>query len=164
MKRIITIALALLMVVSVSAKKYEYSLGLSTGMALGICFKTMINPHFTIIDDLYYGMSFFGVQGGGGAMDEFIDCVNFAYQGEGTKGQNIALDWYVGGGTKLGAAGGFGMGKWGFNALVGFEINFINAPMAINFDFRPGFGLGFGGGGVMPMFDSSINAGIRYTF
>ena len=133
-------------------------------MSLGISFKTMVNPHFTIIDDLYYGLSFFGVQGGGGAMDNFVDAVNFAYQGTGTQGENIALDWYVGGGTQLGAAGGFGMGKWGFNALVGFEINFINAPMEITFDFRPGFGLGFGGGGVMPMFDSTINAGIRYTF
>ena len=167
--------LASLMVFSVSAKNYKHSLGLGTGMSYGVSYKTMVAQHFTIIADLDYGYSFTGGDVNG-MIDFFGARANFAYQGDAASGQNIDLDWFAGGGTQLGAAGNFTGGKWGFNGIGGIEINFVNAPIAITADFRPGYSLAFfpgggdfvlkGGGGMalMHMFDASINFGIRYTF
>lgn len=186
MKRFLTIMLASLMVLSVSAKKYKHSLGLGTGLSYGISYKTMVKPHFSIMVDVDYGFSMAATTGGGGLMDFFGGRANFFYQGDAASGQNIDLDWFAGGGTQLGAMGNFGGGKWGFNGIGGIEINFVNAPIAITADFRAGYSLGFtpGGGGGMVydpeiddyvplggggmalahLFDSSINFGIRYTF
>ncbi|MBR1809177.1 MAG: hypothetical protein IJ776_07295 [Paludibacteraceae bacterium] len=186
MKRLLTILLASLLVFSVSAKKYKHSLGLGTGMAYGVSYKTMVAQHFTIMADVNYGFSFVGGDMNGVA-DFFGGAANFAFQGDAAQGQNIDLDWFAGGGTQFGAAGNFSGGKWGFNAVGGIEINFVNAPIAITADFRPGYSLAFfpggggdieydpikdefvevgGGGGMMlmHMFDASINFGIRYTF
>ena len=188
MKRFLTILLASLMVFSVSAKKYKNSIGLTTGFSYGFSYKTMVKPHFTIATDLSYG---FNIVGPGGLMDFFGNATNFAYQGDITKGQNIDLDWFVGGGTLLGACADFSGGTWGINAFGGIEINFVNAPLSITADFRPGYGLHFIGGGggwdfdddddidwgalfggggggggmtLMHTFITSINFGIRYTF
>lgn len=184
MKRFLTIMLASLMVLSVSAKKYKHSLGLGTGLSYGVSYKTMVAQHFSIMVDVDYGYSMAATQGGGGLMDFFGGRANFFYQGDAASGQNIDLDWFAGGGTQLGAMGNFGGGKWGFNGIGGIEINFVNAPIAITADFRAGYSLGFtpgggsyeydpeiddvvlvgGGAMLVHLFDSSINFGIRYTF
>lgn len=61
-------------------------------------------------------------------------------------------------------------GKVGVNAVVGMELNFSSAPLALSFDFRPGYGLGFWSKNsnkttytdVMNFFDWSIAVGLRY--
>lgn len=61
-------------------------------------------------------------------------------------------------------------GKFGVNAIVGLEMNFSNAPLALSFDFRPGYGLGFWSkksnsttyNNTFSFFDWSIAVGLRY--
>ena len=63
------------------------------------------------------------------------------------------------------------MGKFGINAIVGVELEFDEAPVAISFDFRPGYGLGFDGDSyygetnsaqTLNFFDWALAFGIRY--
>ena len=172
MKKILTLCIAILVAATtVSAKEYKHSLGMVAGSGIGLQYKTMVQPHFTIIEEFGY-LGSFAAAGDGfnvptlGAVNDLV----LAYQAKGTEGQNIQLDWYVGGQIKagyvdFGAAGGI----IGVGAAAGLEANMKNAPMAFSFDFRPGYGcfLGDDGlGNVMAghVFDWTINLGVRYTF
>lgn len=146
MKKFLSILLVVLMATTtVSAKKYRHSLGLNAGLQLGVSYKINVNNHFTIFEEFIpYG----GVISNG-SYSWLGNWANFAYEAEAVKGQNIIFSWYVGGGTKIGYAYAPG-GVWGINAMAGFEINMANAPIAVTFDFRPGYALAFysfGGGG-----------------
>ena len=54
-------------------------------------------------------------------------------------------------------------GKCGANGIVGLEYKF-NAPVAMQFDFRPGYGCLFAEHYDAHYFDWSVNLGVRYTF
>jgi len=54
-------------------------------------------------------------------------------------------------------------GKCGANGIVGLEYKF-NAPVALQLDFRPGYGCLFAKNYDAHYFDWSANLGIRYTF
>ena len=162
MKKITTLVVAMLMAVtSAFASAYDHSVGLVAGLGFGFQYKTMITKNFTIIDEFGYFTCTSNL-GYAGALDNLV----LAYQDKGTEGQNIQLDWYVGGQFKAGYATG-NAGLIGFGAAVGFEANMKNAPIAFSFDFRPGYGvmLAGGNGGVWAghMFDYSFNLGVRYT-
>ena len=187
MKKILSLLLVVFMAcTTVSAKKYKHSLGLNAGLQLGVSYKVNVKEHFTIFEEFIpYG----GVMSNG-SYSWLGNWANFAYEAEGAKGQNILFSWYVGGGTKIGYAYGGG-GVWGVNAMAGFEINMANAPIAVTFDFRPGYALcfypaaAFGGGGwddddwdfkpalnrqigggtaLVHLFDYAFCLGVRYTF
>ncbi|MCQ2311378.1 MAG: hypothetical protein MJZ64_06490 [Paludibacteraceae bacterium] len=123
---------------------------------------------------------------------------NVLYQKEFYTFDGGSLSWYTGGGLSLGLMGQlgkaqikgddedseWGSGKWitdeegketvygkfGVNAVAGLELNFSNAPLALSFDFRPGYGLGFWNKKVddvkrsetINFFDWSIAVGLRY--
>ena len=55
------------------------------------------------------------------------------------------------------------LGKCGANGIVGMEYKF-NAPVALQFDFRPGYGCLFGERYDAHYFDWSVNLGVRYAF
>ena len=81
--------------------------------------------------------------------------------------KNIGLYWFAGGG----ASTGFGyyyqnnfVAKIGLNAIGGVEYKFAKIPLTIQADIRPGFGTGFGSGGIYPFFDWASCASVRYTF
>ena len=167
MKKITTLVIALLTAVTtISASNYKHSLGIVANLGFGAQYKTMITDHFTIFEEFGYFTCPDGGTGFGyaGAINNLV----LAYQAKGTEGQNIQLDWYVGGQMKTGyiPMGGAG-GLIGFGATVGFEANMKNAPMAFSFDFRPGYAVGIGGGNgtvwAAHMFDWTINLGVRYT-
>ncbi len=172
MKKILTVLLAAMVAVGVSAKDYKHSLGAVGGSGLGVQYKVMVTDHFTIIDEFGY----LGCYAGGGAQYlggyfGMLDQAVFAYQATCAEGDGIKLDWYAGGQVKVGyGAGNYGV--IGFGAAAGIEANMKNAPIAFSFDFRPGYavalipGAGFGGGGVLAdhMFDWTFNLGVRYTF
>ena len=124
---------------------------------IGVQYKTMVLPNFTIIEEFGY-FTCTSNWGYGGAIDNLV----LAYQGKGVSGQNIQLDWYAGGQIKAGYAAG-DMGLVGVGGAVGFEANMTNAPIAFSFDFRPGYGCLFAGG-IAHLFDYSFNLGVRYTF
>lgn len=54
-------------------------------------------------------------------------------------------------------------GKCGANGIFGLEYKF-NAPVALQFDFRPGYGCLFAEHYDAHYFDWSVNLGVRYTF
>lgn len=54
-------------------------------------------------------------------------------------------------------------GKCGANGIFGLEYKF-NAPVAMQFDFRPGYGCVFAKHYDAHYFDWSVNLGVRYTF
>lgn len=54
-------------------------------------------------------------------------------------------------------------GKCGANGIVGMEYKF-NAPIALQFDFRPGYGCLFAERYDAHYFDWSVNLGVRYAF
>ena len=192
MKKFVSILLMVMMVSTLSAKKYQHSLGLNGGLQLGVSYKVNINEHFTIIEEFIP----FGNVTSNTSFSWLGNWANFAYEAQAAKGQNILFSWYVGGGTKIGYAYGGG-GIWGINAVGGIEINMANAPISVTFDFRPGYGLlffpnmGWGGGGggwtedddddwdfkpalnkanggggtlLMHAFDYAFCLGVRYTF
>lgn len=162
MKKILTVLLAGMMAIGAAASNYQHSIGLVAGLGLGAQFKTMVTDHFTIFEEFGY---FTCPNGGTGAYSGAIDNLVLAYQAKGVEGQNIQLDWYVGGQFKIGYAMGFGdAGLLGLGSSVGFEANMKNAPIAFSFDFRPGYAFQFAQGGAFGhMFDWSFNLGVRYT-
>jgi len=97
-----------------------------------------------------------------------------------------SLSWFAGGGVSLGLmklsdtwghiSNSDVTGKFGLNAIGGLELCFTGAPLALSFDFRPGYGLQFDSDsetikGVkiekrdnMSFFDWGLVLGLRYCF
>ena len=69
--------------------------------------------------------------------------VNFIYQKKIKEKENLELFWLTGGGVSLGYSWTPGSGKFGVNAIMGIEYVFKEKPLAIQIDFRPGYGLLF---------------------
>ena len=85
------------------------------------------------------------------------------------------LFWLTGGGVSLGYSLFPGSGKFGVNAIFGIEYVFKNKPLAIQIDFRPGYGLLFNSDDIVQAiffthknpwshFDYFFGATLRYTF
>lgn len=165
MKKIFTLCVVALVALSMSAKPYTHSIGLVGGFGIGVQFKDMVTDHFTIIDEFGYFLCPFDQQNltpcGGyqGAIDNLV----LAYQADAVEGQGIDLDWYVGGQLKIGyGVGNFGI--FGVGAAAGIEAKMQNAPIAVSFDFRPGYGCMFNQFGPGHIFDYTFNLGVRYAF
>jgi len=166
MKKILSLVLVVLMATTVSAKKYQHSIGMVAGLGIGAQYKAMLTDHFTLILEEGYFMNLNGGTEGGAYAGAVTNGV-FAYQSKITEGQGIQLDYYAGGQMKIGYVGmqGFDVGVFGISGAVGLEANMVNAPIAFSFDFRPGYAFLFTGQGAGGhMFDYSFNLGVRYTF
>ncbi|MBR3408436.1 MAG: hypothetical protein IKG86_06315 [Paludibacteraceae bacterium] len=146
---------------------YKYAVGIVAGLQYGISLKTMINPHFTIMNDLSWDIAY--TAGDLGGYQGLIDHLNLAYQAKGASGKGIDLNWYVGGGVSFGYAEmGVDAIKVGGNAIIGLEGDMKNAPIEFTFDFRPGYGCivapgGFGAPAAGHVFDWQLTLGLRYT-
>ncbi len=89
---------------------------------------------------------------------------NFIYQKMWEQRDWGSISWYAGGGVNIGymrenskaynyqtgqydfitlMRGKSMRGKFGVNAVAGIELGFKAAPLALSFDFRPGYGLGW---------------------
>ena len=75
------------------------------------------------------------------------------------------LYWFAGGGISLGYVFSehWAYGRFGVNAIGGLEYKF-RIPLALQFDFRPGYGLIFREHYNSSYFDWGLNLGVRYTF
>ena len=154
-----------------SKKAYNMSIGMVAGSGIGVQLKDMITDHFTIIEEFGY-LGSFAAAGNGGRMSTIgaVDNLVLAYQAQCADGQGIRLDYYAGGQIKGGYTGYMGVaaGVIGLGAAGGIELNMHNAPIAVSFDFRPGWAtLLLNAGGTtaaVDMFDYSFNLGVRYTF
>ena len=167
----------LFMITSVNvatAQSYKMGIGAVVGMMNGVSFKAFFSENFALKADLAYkytiaatnvdGMHFYG------GANTFELNPNFIYQKNITSFGVGNLDWYAGGGVSIGMAfahygyvyGSAIAGKFGTNAIGGVELKF-NFPLAIDFDFRPGYGLTFRNG-TGSYFDWAITASARYCF
>ena len=70
---------------------------------------------------------------------------------------------------RYGSYGGYGYsagasvaGKFGIDAVAGFAFDVPSAPVVLAFDFRPGYGLMFTGGGTAHYFDWKLAFAVRY--
>ena len=61
-------------------------------------------------------------------------------------------------------AGNNVLGKFGINAISGLQYDLSNVPLALAFDFRPGYGCSFRGGNTAHFFDWKIAVAVRYRF
>jgi hypothetical protein len=101
--------------------------------------------------------------------------VNFIYQKKIKEKAVSELFWLIGGGVSLGYSLTPVSGKFGVNAIVGLEYVFKKKPLAIQIDFRPGYGLLFTNYAYVEAmfttlknpwshFDWFIGATLRYAF
>lgn len=171
---------------------YKHSLGLVAGNINGISYKTFIKDHFAIELDLagfevslcsfynnyYYQYNYYKYNRTILAMSAPVLHLNFLYQGHFTKG----LYGMVGGGINIGYsftpelrkayrpnmynnpyANWEEFGKAGAGALLGLEYVF-EKPVALQFDFRPGYGILFSDLDYYNFFDWSLCLSVRYVF
>ena len=158
----------------------------------GISYKTFIKDHFAIELDLagfevslcsfynnyYYQYNYYKYNRTILAMSAPVLHLNFLYQGHFTKG----LYGMVGGGINIGYsftpelrkayrpnmynnpyANWEEFGKAGAGALLGLEYVF-EKPVALQFDFRPGYGILFSDLDYYNFFDWSLCLSVRYVF
>ena len=173
MKKIILICVAVLTAVTMSAKsKTQTSVGIVGGLGIGAQAKFMFTVHFGLIEELGY---FFCPDGGTAeqygrsSYSGLMDNVVLLYQGLIKETNGMALNWYAGGQLKLGwmpfnFERNVHMGVFGIGAAGGVEAKMKNAPIAVSFDFRPGYALMFADYKGARLFDYSVNIGIRYCF
>lgn len=177
---IATLALVFATIFTVQAQApYHYGIGVSVGNMQALSFKAC-NGHFAFQLDLgtkivctngRYSkhLSFEGLD-----IWDFELNPNFLFEGHLGGG----LYGFVGLGASIGYSwsgisyntGWFGiyhnradLGKCGANGIFGLEYKF-NAPVALQFDFRPGYGCLFAKHTDVHYFDWSVNLGVRYTF
>lgn len=170
-KKVFILLAAFVMAASVvNAKDYKNSIGMVAGTGIGVQFKSMVKPNFTIIEEFGY-LGCYAAAGNGWSMGYLgaVDNLVLAYQAKGVSGQGIDLDWYAGGQIRAGYANlGTDLGIIGVGGAAGIEAKMQNAPIAFSFDFRPGYVCMLGntgaGVGAMHAFDWSLNLGVRYTF
>ena len=170
MKKFYTLFLAVLTAGTVAAKGMEISAGLVGGLGLGVQGKFMFTENLGLMDELGYFMNLDGGTSNKYGFSSYAGLINnttFVYQMPITEAQGMSLDWYAGGQAKIGwmpmQAGVFGLGAAG-----GIELKMKSAPIAVSFDFRPGWAMVFAGneegdlGIACHMFDYSFNLGVRY--
>ena len=171
---------------------YKHSLGLVAGNINGISYKTFIKDHFAIELDLagfevslcsfynnyYYQYNYYKYNRTILAMSAPVLHLNFLYQGHFTKG----LYGMAGGGINIGYsftpelrrayrpymyndpwANWEEFGKGGAGALLGLEYVF-EKPVALQFDFRPGYGILFSDLDYYHFFDWAVCLSVRYVF
>ncbi len=157
---------------------YRNGIGVSVGNMQALTFKTFAGNHFAFQADLgtkfvtttgrFNGFNFNGVD-----IWTLEFNPNFMFEGR-LSGNLYGL---VGLGASIGYSwntiryqGVFGIwhtrsdfGKCGANGIVGVEYKF-KAPLAMQLDFRPGYGCLFAKHYDAHYFDWSVNLGVRYTF
>lgn len=159
MKKIILFSM-LLFSLGAFAKPYHHSLGLSMGSFDGLSWKVLVKERFAVQTDFGVHLTAFDALYG-----TFVINPNFMFQGTMFSNDVCDIDFNAGGGLSFGfgsilSANYFG-GAFGLNAIAGVEFAFNRAPLALSFDFRPGFGMLFDSD-VYPYFDWGLNLGLRF--
>ena len=140
----------------------SHSLGIVVGGLNGLSYKVLVKDNFAIQTDLAVGLfktaylDVYSVEGEkessatNGSFWDFTLNPNCMYQKEVANGFSL----YAGGGINIGLGKVMEVeghpvnnspvyGKIGVNAIVGMEYQFSNVPLALAFDFRPGYGCFF---------------------
>ena len=151
----------------------QHEIGAVVGGMNGASYKYWFNDAFALQADLAVGLTQAAYKNYSSGMYDFTINPNAEYHWA-LPVENLKI--YSGGGISFGLcnglqapAGGSVSGKFGINGIVGLQYDLKSVPLALAFDFRPGYGcilVGNGGGnvGVGHVFDWTINLGVRYAF
>lgn len=163
----------LLITLGVCARPYDHSLGISGGMFNGVSYKALVGEHLAVQTDLGVHLTIFD-----NVNLSFMANPMLMYQSAFYSSEVCEIDFFAGGGLSIGfsrynyihnndttyyyyddyeSVGG----EFGLNGITGIEFAFNKAPMALSFDFRPGYGL-FYGYDVEHCFDWGVNLGMRF--
>ena len=157
-----------------SAQNYKYGIGAVVGTMDGVSFKMFLSENLALQADLAYKYVVRTARAEGFRLSYGLHTFelnpNLVYQRNITSFGVGNLDWYAGGGVSLGYAfmslwgqNSYGLGKFGVNGIGGVEFKF-NFPLAVGFDFRPGYGLLFGKDDTGSYFDWAVALSARYCF
>lgn len=149
---------------------YKNSIGATVGSIEAFSWKTFPANHFAIQLDLGPRFTIGAFKNFSANVFSAEGNLNFMYQGNFTKG----LYGFAGAGFSMGYCWnwtyhlGFWnnynhLGKFGANAILGLEYKF-NAPVTMQFDFRPGYGMLFNDNSHIGYFDWALCLGVRYAF
>ena len=171
MKKILSVLAAVLVAGGMMAADYTHSVGGVVGGMYGASYKGFIFgvDGLALQADLAVRLTEAATKDGSLGVYTFEANPNVVYQQPIKSWGFGSLDWYAGGGLSLGLMNSLSvtnnaMGKFGINALAGLEIDFSEQPLALGFDFRPGYGLGFNKDWNMSFFDWALAASLRYRF
>ena len=175
--------MSLLMLVCVNESRaqeapYKMGIGVSTMSMDAVSFKAFITPKLAIETELGFKWTYpagFTVNGYSyyGFYRYHYNWLlytlelnpNLLYQSVIKDWDFGRLDWFVGGGFSLGYAWSWGnTGKFGVNAIGGVELSFKKIPLAVQVDFRPGYGMLFDSYYTAHYFDWGTNISVRYCF
>jgi hypothetical protein len=177
-KTIITLAILLVSVASGIKAQAPYKKGIGVNILSleGVSFKMFFTDNLAFQADLGYKWTVTSETNSGFRISYSVHTLevnpNILYQKNITDWDFGQLDWFAGGGLSLGYAFGTGYGgyygrgsagKFGINAVGGAELSFHNIPLAVQMDFRPGYGLLFNKNSLS-YFDWGLNISARYTF
>ena len=181
--KILTISIILLVSATMlQAQEAPYKMGIGVNVLSmeAVSFKTFLSPRLALQAELGYKWTVTSYRAntygyGSYSYSYSIGTLelnpNLFYQKE-IKDWNFGrLDWFAGGGASIGYAFG-SRGKFGINAGGGAELTFHKIPLAVQMDFRPGYGMLFGNGAygyygnskVFSYFDWGLNISARYLF
>ena len=146
---------------------YKHGIGVTLGTTQAVSYKTFPTNHFAIQLDL--GTKYCYVYGSHLWSAELAP--NFMYEGRFNDnlygfvgvGGSIGYNWqpfrYIYFGDRI----SYRNGKGGVNAILGLEYK-CDIPLALQFDFRPGYRCVFNRYFADHKFDWGLNFGLRYTF
>ncbi len=148
---------------------YRHSIGVTVGTTQALSYKTFIGNHFAVQIDLgtkycyVYGSHLWSLEVAPNLMYEGRLAGNL--YGLVGAGGSIGYTWnntflYF---NEYGLLSGSDNLKGGVNALLGLEYK-LSSPIALQFDFRPGYRCVFNQYFADHKFDWGLNFGVRYTF
>jgi hypothetical protein len=169
--------------VQVDKVPYKMAIGINALSTEAVSFKMFLSPKLTFQVELGYKWTVTSVRT---SIYDYYSGYSYNYRGSGYIGtlelnpnlfyqqaikdwKFARLDWLAGGGVSIGYAFG-SRGKFGINAGGGAELIFHKIPLAVQMDFRPGYGMLFGRGAqyfysdkkVFSYFDWGLNISARY--
>ena len=133
---------------TISSPEYKHSVGLINGYSLvpGVTYKYCISRHFSLETDLYPKLLITGKLLSEKANHIFLPLIelseNALFQNLFAVKGNVSYQYVFGGGIN-GALQPFFPVIWkiGINAFVGIEFSFLDRPVSLQVDIRPGYGL-----------------------
>ena len=146
----------------------QHEIGGIVGGLMGASYKYWFNDAMALQADLAVGLTEAAGSAGSGGQYDFTINPNFEYH------WNLPVDnlkIFAGGGINFGLCGAINapamagnnvLGKFGINAISGLQYDLSNVPLALAFDFRPGYGCSFRGGNTAHFFDWKIAGAGRY--
>ena len=127
----------------------QHEIGAVVGGMNGASYKYWFNDAFALQADLAVGLTQAAYKNYSSGMYDFTINPNAEYHWA-LPVENLKI--YSGGGISFGLCNGLQAATWGYNTvngkfgingIVGLQYNLKSVPLALAFDFRPGYGLGF---------------------